>query len=461
MSDLSSRRVPADRGLSGLGLIMQLAGSVFGAMTAAVGIVALIEAADSRGMERGAGSVLMWLLLVAGTGVVRSILHRQAGSDLIYSNTPFAGIKKYFVASMVNVVAWLAFMGGEAHAPTYVLVPLLMLLVAWPIALLVVTGMPGYREMQGQVPASEDKGFEGASILMLMFGLLGSIGTSLVLYAIWTGSPSEVHSSGSFMLIVIALIVLVIRSVLHVVAALTGLRETRIDQVVASVNRYCDFGVIAGFIAGGCFLMAVMVLEASAVALAAISCMVWALLAWPLTLRRFFGERQFADLMASAEGQGVAHRRAPDLGLSTLGWFLFAQAIIGLAFTLPMMLMMPSGGGEGGLEAMGPFGPISAMLGNGMGHSPWWSIGLQALQLWAGIELVRMGELHRIAASAWGALSAAITIYFFWPVISHIGDLGRETGGMSMMLVTTFGALALQLTVPVVTLFAVNRSGPR
>jgi hypothetical protein len=455
MSDLS-RRVPADRGLSGLGLIMQLAGSVFGALTTAVGIAAVIEASETSRYERTDSSALLWILLVTGTGLVRSILHRQAGSDLIYSHTPFAGIKKYFVASMVNAVAWLAFLGGQAHAPSSALVPLLMLLVSWPIALLVITGMPGYREMQGQVPASEDKGFEGASILMLMFGLLGAIGTSLVLYAMWTGSPSEAHSSGSFMLIVIALIVLIIRSVLHVAAARTGLTESRIDQAVAAVNRYCDFGVIAGFIAGGCFLMSVMILEASAIALAVISCFVWALLAWPLTLRRFFGERQFADLMANAEGAGVAHKRAPDLGLSTLGWFLFAQALIGLSLTLPMTLMLPSGG-EGGLEAMGPFGPLSAMLGNGLGHSPWWSIGLQALQLWAGIELIRMGELHRIAASAWGALSTVITIYFFWPVISHIGELGREMGGSSMMLVTTFGALALQLTVPVVTLYATNR----
>ena len=459
MTDLTSRRVPADRGLSGLGLIMQLAGSVFGAMTAAVGIAALIEASDSRGMDRGAGNALMWLLVVTGTGVVRSILHRQAGSDLIYSQTPYAGIKKYFVASLVNVVAWLAWLGGEEHAPSYVLVPLLMLLVSWPIALTVITNMPGYREMQGQVPASEDKGFEGASILMLMFGLLGSIGTSLVLYAAWTGSPSEVHASGSFMLMVIALIVLIIRSVLHVSAAMTGLRESRLDQVVAAVNRYCDFGVIAGFLAGGCILLAFMIQIQSAVVLAVIACTVWALLAWPLTLRRFFGERQFADLMANAEGQGVAHRRAPDLGLSTLGWFLFAQALIGLSMTLPMTLMMP-GGGEAGLDAMGPLGPMSAMFGNSLGHSPWWSIGLAALELWAGLELIRVGELHRIAASAWGALSAAITIYFFWPVISHLGELGREAG-MSMMLVTTFGALALQLTVPVVTLFAVNRSGPR
>ena len=430
---------------------MQLCGSVFGALTTAVGVVGIIEASNTGPYERSDSGVLMWLLLLTGTGVVRSLIHRSAGAELIYGQTPFAGIKKYFVASLVNAAAWLAFLGGESHAPGSVLVPILLLLVSWPLALTVIVNMPGFREMSGQVPASEDKGFEGASILMLMFGLLGFIGTSLVLYAMWTGSPSEAHSDGKFMMIVIALVVLVIRSGIHIGAAATGLRETRIDQVVGAVNRYCDFGVIAAFVAGGAMLLSVMMVQGSAAAFVAIACVVWALLAWPLTLRRFFGERQFADLMAGAEG-GPPHHRAPDLGLTTLGWLLFAQAIVGLSLRLPMALMLPNGGDMG---MGGPFDSMSALFGGSLGSSPWWTIGVLALQLWAAIELIRMGELHRIAASAFGVISAGVTIYLSWPILSHLGELTRM--GMSMPLVTVFGALALELTIPLVTLFAVNR----
>jgi hypothetical protein len=449
-----SRRVPADRGLSGLGLIMQLFGALFGAMTTAVGVIGIIEASNTGPYERSDSGVLMWLLLLACSGVTRPLIHRSAGSELIYGHAPFAGIKKYFVASLVNTGAWLAFMTGKVHLPSFVVVPVLFLLIAWPLALIVITGMPGFREMAAKVPPGEDKGFEGASLLMLMFGLLGLIGTSLYLYALWTGTPGELHSSGMFMMVIIALVVLVIRSGIHVSSALTGLRETRLDQVVAAVNRYCDFGVVASFIAGGAMLLAVMMLRVNVSILVAISCLVWALLAWPLTLRRYFGERQFADLMASVDG-GAPHHRAPDLGLTTLGWFLFAQALVGLAYGLPSTLMMPSG-----MDGMGDTTMMSmlSVFNPAVGHSPWWSIGLGALELWAAIELIRMSELHRIAASTFGALTAGVQIYFAWPLLSHLGHLSRGEGGLGMGSTVVFGALALQLTVPLVTLFAANRS---
>ncbi|HTJ41311.1 MAG TPA: hypothetical protein VL463_04420 [Kofleriaceae bacterium] len=434
---------------------MQLFGAFFGAITTAVGVIGIIEAADSGPYERSDSSVMMWLLLVSGTGVARSLIHRSAGAELIYGQQPYAGIKKYFVASLVNTGAWLAFLGGKGHMPGFVLVPVLMLLISWPLVLLVMTSTPGFREMADKVPAGEDKGFEGAALLMLMFGLLGFIATSIYLYALWTGTPGEAHSSGMFMMIVIALVVLIIRSGIHVGSALTGLRETRLDQVVAAVNRYCDFGVVASFIAGGCLLLSVMMLKADVMALVGISCIVWALLAWPLTLRRFFGERQFADLMAQAEG-GAPHHRAPDLGLTTLGWFLFAQAVVALSYGLPSVLMMPGHGDS--MASGGPMLEMLSILNPSVGHSPWWSIGLGALQLWAGFELIRMSELHRIAASAFGLVTSAIYIYFAWPMITHLGDISRESGGFSFGTTMAFGGLALQLTVPLVTLFAANRS---
>jgi hypothetical protein len=307
--------------------------------------------------------------------------------------------------------------------------------------------------MADKVPAGEDNGFEGASLLMLTFGLLGTIATSLFVYAMWTGTPSEAHGDGRFVMMILALLVLVIRSAIHVGSALTGLRDTRLDQVVAAVNRYCDFGVVASFLAGGALLISVMMIAADVTALIGISCVVWALLVWPLTLRRFFGERQFADLMKQADG-ATPHHRAPDLGLTTLGWFLFAQAVISLSFNLPLTLMAP------GSDSMQDGGMMTSMLsvltGAAGGHSPWWTIGLGALQLWAGLELIRMSELHRIAASAYGAVAAALTIYFDWPVISHLGAVGRggDLPGSTMM----FGMIALQLTIPIVTLVVVNRS---
>ncbi len=450
MSDLS-RRVPADHGLSGLGLIMQLFGSVFGAVTALYGVMALIELSQMGRHGGGDSGMMLWILLIAGSGVTRSLLHRAAGADLIYGESPYQGVRHYLIASLVNAGAWLALLGGKLSAPASLLIPVLCLLLSWPIALTIALNMPGLRELSQRVPPGEDKGFEGASLLMLIFGLLGVIGTSLALYALWQ-SPSEVHSQGWFMLGVVALLVLIVRSVIHVNAAIQGLRETRLDVSVQAANRYADFGVIAAMIAGGAMLIAVMMINADVSALVGVTCLVWMLLAWPLTVRRFFGERQFADIMAGDDG--APHRRAPDLGLTTLGWFLFATSLVSLSFMLPAILLLPSRMGDMG--GMGGMSTIMSIMSPGIDHSPWFGIGIAALELWAAIELIRMGELHRIAATAFGVVATAVNIYMYWPILTHLGSLSREGGlGSSTMVLAS---LAIQLIVPLTTLFAANRS---
>ncbi|HTJ41310.1 MAG TPA: hypothetical protein VL463_04415 [Kofleriaceae bacterium] len=444
--------MPADRGLSGLGLLMQLFGSVFAALTSVILIVVLITA----GRARGGGNEMLWVLLLCGTGITRSLLHRAAGAELLYgTGNVFGGIKKYFIAAMANTVVWLFVLSSQMHAPAAGIIPMLLALVAWPIALVVVASMPAYRAMADKVPTGEDKGFEGASILMLVFGLLGVIFMSLMLYVTWTSARGGMKGSLPFMMMMLAMILLVIRSGIHVGAGLTGLRETRFDLVVASANRYADFGVIATFIAAGAICLTIMMGAPDPTVFAVMACMVWALLAWPLTIRKFFSERQFADLMAQTRDEQQPHHRAPDLGLTSLGWLLFAQALLSISFALPTALLAPGNGAEAMSMRGNPFGELTGLLGAQMGHSPWWGVGLAALQLWAAIELVRMSELHRIAASAFGALAAAVTLYFDWPLISHLGSMrGGDLPGSTMI----FAMVAMQLTIPVATLVLVNRN---
>ena len=447
MSD-QSRRVPADRGLSGLGLLMQLFGGVFAAVTSAFLVFVLVAASHAR---HGGGNESLWALLLCGTGITRSLLHRAAGAELLYGQgNVFAGVKRYFIASLANTVVWLFVMSSEMHMPGAVMLPMLLALMAWPAALMVVINLPGYRELGDKVPTGEDKGFEGASILMLTLGLLGFIFMSVMLYATWTGAPDRLKGSLSFMMIVLAMILLVIRSGIHVSAAFTGLRETRPDQVVAAANRYADFGVIATFIAGGALLIALMMGVPDFTVFAVMACVVWALLAWPLTIRKFYGERQFADLMAQTRDEQPVHHRAPDLGLTSLGWLLLAESLLSLSMKLPVAAL-----GGASLGRNSAFGPLGTMFAGSLGHSPWWGIGVAALELWAALELIRMSELHKLAASAFGVVAAALTIYLEWPVLSHLGSMGRgDLSGSTM----AFGMIAAQLTIPIVTLIAANRS---
>jgi len=118
-------------------------------------------------------------------------------------------------------------------------------------------------------------------------------------------------------LFVLSLMLLVVRSVLHVQAGFSGLRETSVDQSVERANRYANFGVISSFCMGGALLLWVMSSAMSVAGLAMISGLVWILLAWPLIVRRFYSDRQFADLLAG--DHAPVHRRSPDAGLTWLG----------------------------------------------------------------------------------------------------------------------------------------------
>jgi hypothetical protein len=451
-----SRRVPADRGLSGLGLLMQLAGSVFAAIGAvwAAQCLQLFEVESRFGT--GHSDRLLWLVLVAGSAIVRSLIHRQAGADLIHGPAPYQGIRRYLVVSLINAGAWLAYLTGQMHAPALVFAPILSVLLAWPVALFVMTNLAGFRELASEVPPGEDKGFEGAGLLMLIFGLSGLIGTSLVLYMRWTGTPGEMHSDPSFMLTVLALAVLIGRSALHVAGALRCLRETRLDVAVAAVNRYADFGIAAAFLVGGALLVAMLIEHAELIGLLVVGCTMWMLLAWPLAVRRFFGERQFADLVANANADGApsSYRRAPDLGLTTLGWLLFASGLVSLAFWLPATLLMPADFRMALGAADNPLAGVLSLINPGMDHSPWWGIGLNALEIWAGFELIRMGELHRAAATAYGVITTALMLYFVWPALSDPSSLPE--GGVSSSAV--LASFAFALIIPLTTLFAANRS---
>ena len=133
--------------------------------------------------------------------------------------------------------------------------------------------------------------------------------------------------------------------------------------------------------------------------LALVAGLCWMLMAWPLIIRRFFSERQFADLMAG--DQANLHRRSPDAGLTGLGWLLFAHAMMSVAILIPQLIVPPAEMSRGMARAM-------SMLGSAGAHSLWWSAGLIALQAWAGFELVRMSSTHRAIGTIYAIVAIVI-----------------------------------------------------
>jgi hypothetical protein len=237
---------------------------------------------------------------------------------------------------------------------------------------------------------------------------------------------------------------LVARSVLHIQAGLSGLRETNVDHAVELANRYANFGVISAFCGGGAMLMFVVSVGLDVMGLALIAGLCWLLMAWPLTIRQFYGDRQFADLLAG--DQAPIHRRAPDAGLTGLGWLLICHAALTASFLLPQLI--------GDSASMTRQQEMLLALGGSVGvHSLWFNVGVLVLQGWAGFELVRMSPHSRVIAIAYGIVAAVTNLYILWPVLQVL----KHAHGLDYDAALRIGPMALHLVLPVATFVLVTR----
>jgi hypothetical protein len=442
--------VPADQGLSALGLLMQLGGSLF----AGVGALGLFQFLIIAGRSRGnAGSQLGMLIVLLAACVTRSIFHRQAGVDLLYrrggldgSVSPFAGIRRYILVAVIHTALLALLMKAKFHAPGKLVFAYSVGFLTWPAILAVLIQLPRFKRYETELPVSEDKGFEGAAILMTVLGTCGVLAGAIILYFMLDNAEALLKTTEGLILLG-AMVMLFIRSVFHLQAGVAGVRETSVDRIVERTNRYANFGIIAAFCAGGAFLLTAMMNKPDPAALALISGICWLLLAWPMIIRRFYSERQFGDLMAGDDAS--LHRRAPDAGLTSLGWFLLVWAAASASSLIPQVIASGDGGGFGGMAEM-----MSMMSSRGTG-SIWWPVAVIALQAWAGFELIRMSGPSRIIACVYGAFAVFVTLVVQWDMIKHLGksfDLGGGPGEIFM-----YGTVAMSLVVPVSTLLLVNR----
>jgi hypothetical protein len=441
---LAGARMPADRGMSGLGLVLQLGGSVFAAITALFGALQLLELAELSD-RYPVGRTMLWILALTAVGVVRSAAHRAAGTELLYSTQserPIAGIRRYVGLAIAHTALVVVFLAGDA--PVGVIVSIGLALLAWPAILLVIVQrvlrVPGARSDVGALPLAEDKGFEGAAVLMTLLGLCGVLFTATALVGIVDMPGRAATGPGVFLLVIV--VMLLLRSALHVHAGWRGLHEVHVDRAVEATNRYADFAVITAFVTGGIFLVVLMMQQSGVQGLVYIGGIAWLLLAWPLVLRRFFSERQFADLMAG--DQAPVHRRAPDQGLTALGWLLLAIGGVGLALYLPTAVLA-------GSDLFTPFAGEA-------GRSPWWNVGIHALALWAGIELVRMSDHHRLATTLFGVIATAANLYQYVPALRGLDGLAAHVSpGAGASGMVAMGQLAVSL-VPIAAVLLVNRA---
>jgi len=317
-------------------------------------------------------------------------------------------------------------------------------LALWPATLFVLFLLPRFRRYRDDLPLTEDKGFEGASILMTVGGACGTLAMGTLLLFL-LDLPRRVLMQGPGVMLLLAVGMLVIRSLFHVQAGVSGLRETNVDRSVELANRYANFGVISSFCAAGALLM-VVISFMSVLGIALICGVAWMLMAWPLIIRRFFSDRQFADLIAGDEAP--IHRRAPDAGLTGLGWLLFAHAIYTAVFVI-----IAFASSESHSEYVSTMTSIGGTITKQ--YSLWFRVGVIVLQAWAGFELIRMSPQSRVIATLYGLVGAGVLLYINWPMIKLIKVAGRTLFASSHML--EVAPIAIALIIPIVTIILVNR----
>ena len=336
--------------------------------------------------------------------------------------------------------------------PLAVNIGLLMALLGWPAALLITLRSPQLRRLAAEgLPVAEDMGFEGAAVLMCLLGAVGALFAGLCLYSMF-GLPGAVLSSPHALLFIGVFGMLLVRSILHLNAGVRGTRGIDSDGASEAASRYYGFGIASSVIAGGALLVELVMNTLDPRTLIVVSGLVYILLIWPLILRRFYGERNFSALLAGVDGPN--YRRAPDAGLTALGWLLLALGLLQLATSLPAAMIGNSAGQllQLLLGAMQP--GLGGRAAAGL-HSPWWQVLVAAGQLWAGLELICMTDRHRLAGTVYGAVATVVGVYLAWPALhsfSHGGAALSPTGALAVV------PLAMTLVAPIGTLILVNRA---
>lgn len=440
---LPSPGQPADHGLASLGLVMQLAGSTTAALAALAASVAWI---DGRFHHRAA-----WLGFAIALSIARSHLHRIAGRDLTYGRhtvegaaaDPFDAMRSYVIfgighAIVIGLIAAIPF--GQ---PRPAAAGIAAALALWPAVLAVVSRLPRFAPLRAGIPLGEDRGLEGASIVMTVLGAYGVLSTGAIV--VMLGALSRHHRQhgwGAMLVVVFAL--LLVRSSLHVRTGLAGLRDSSFDRPGELAGRYAAFGVISAFCVGGVLALLAMSERLTPEAILGVAVVCWLLVSWPMIVKRFFHQRQFAELLA---GDRIPHRRAPDAGLTGLGWLIAGHATLVAGLLILQLAVHPRLGR-----------PVdNALVLSGLAVGRWWLVdaglaaGVVVLELATAVALIRMSDQRRAIATIYAVFAGVVALAPAVPALRVLRDHPGPWTAIQLL------PSAVQLVLPVAVLVLVHR----
>jgi hypothetical protein len=441
--DLPRAGIPADHGLASLGLVMQLAARTSGALAALGASIVVIENPRRH---------LGWFLFAVALCFARSQLHRLAGRDLVYSRRtdddeladPFDATRTYIGFGVGHAVVIGLIANLELGATTRTAAGIATALALWPLVLGAVLRQPRFRALRAGIPLGEDRGLEGASIVMTVLGACGALSAGAIVLALG-GLPSRHLQHGWGVMLVVVFVLLLVRSCLHIRVGLAGLREASFDRPGELAGHYASFGVISAFCVGGVLALLAVSERLAPEALACVVVICSLLTAWPMLVKRYVSHRQFAELLA---GDRVIHRRAPDTGLTGLGWLLAGHAVLVAALLILELTVQQRGIGrplDDLLQLALPLGGRSAI-----------DLGLGALivmlELCAAAALVRMSDHRRTIATTYALIGGVVALALAWPATRMVGR------HFNLPMVIRWVPAAIQIVIPAVTLGVVHRA---
>ncbi len=441
--DLPSAGVPSDHGLASLGLVMQLAGRATGAFAALIASIVVLE---SRVHRPG------WFFVAVGLCIARSQYHRIAGRDLVFGRRhpdgevadPFHAMRTYIAFGLGHAIA-LGLIATQLGATGRTGAGITVALALWPIALAVLLRLPRFRPLRAGIPLGEDRGLEGASIIMTILGACGVLSTGAIVLVLGA-LPSRHLQHGWGAMLVMVFTLLLVRSCMHMRAGIVGLRDSSFDRPGELAGRYASFGVISAVCVAGVLAVFAMSERLTPEAFASVVAIGWLLAIWPMILRRYFSHRQFAELLA---GDRILHRRAPDAGLSGLGWLLAGHATVVAALLVLELTVQPRGAGRALDNLLQLTGPVASRSGLHIGLAA----GVAALELVAATALLRMTEHRRANATIYALVAGAVTLATTWPAV---WTLDHQIFNLRMAI--RLVPIAIQLVIPAATLVLVHRT---
>lgn len=386
----------------------------------------------------------LWLFMILIASVVRSLVHRMAGNRL-WRDTPtdppaLSGINAYVAAAGAHTGMWLLYLKIKAQAPMPALLGAALLLMAWPLAIFMVTRARRFRELGDRVPVPEDNGFEGLAVLMAIFGFAGLMFSIIVVVL---GFSARDEDRGMANVLLTCGVALVVRSIIHVSVGARAVRGTAVNAV-ADFLRYGNVGMAIGAAVGG--ILTLWVFLSSNIDIFALAmgiAVMLALMAWPAIVRRFVQWRHLADVAVEK-----VRRRSPDAGITALGWLLLAGAAATLGSYLAATLWEDSVGRRGAALMLQMAGtPFNQ-------QQEWWALPLGLGELWAALEILAVSPRRRIVASSWGAIALVATTIAMAPELKELLRAPMEARAVG------YGAFLIAITPAVATLLLVNRKPP-